>query len=58
MSGDFFKNLEEQELMAIHHILTLGKRSGEFCCAKPHQTASLLLHVLHGLRLRVFLGEE
>ena len=58
MSGDLFKNLEEQELKAIHRILTLGKKSGEFFCAKPHQTASLLLHVLHGLRLRVFRGEE
>ena len=58
MSGDLFKNLEEQELNAIHRILTLGKSSGEFSCANPLQTATLLLHVLHGLRLRVFRGEE
>jgi len=58
MSGDLFKILEEQELKAIHHILTLGQSSGEFSSVSPHRTAVLLLHVLHGLRLRVFRGEE
>jgi TetR/AcrR family transcriptional repressor of mexJK operon len=58
MSGDLFKNLEELELKAIHRILTSGKNSGEFSCANPHQTAALLLHVLHGLRLRVFRSDE
>jgi TetR/AcrR family transcriptional repressor of mexJK operon len=58
MTGDLFNNLETQELKAIHRILMLGKSSGEFSCANPHQTATLLLHVLHGLRLRVFRGEE
>jgi len=58
MSGDLFKNLEKQELKAIHRILTLGKSSGAFSCVSPHRTAVLLLHVLHGLRLRVIRGEE
>ena len=51
MSGDLFKTLEAEEMKAIQHLLTLGKSSGEFTCANPHQTASLVLHVLHGLRL-------
>lgn len=58
ISGDLFNNLEKEELKAILHILTLGKSSGEFSCVNPHRTAVLLLHVLHGLRLRVFRGEE
>jgi TetR/AcrR family transcriptional repressor of mexJK operon len=58
MSGDLFKTLEAQELKAIQHLLTLGRSSGEFACANPHQTAALVIHVLHGLRLRGFHGDE
>jgi AcrR family transcriptional regulator len=58
ISVDLFKNLEERELKAIQRILVLGRSSGEFSCADPHETAQLLLHVLHGLRLRVFRREE
>jgi TetR/AcrR family transcriptional repressor of mexJK operon len=58
MSGDLFKNLEAKELKAIQRILKMGNSAGEFVCPHPHQTATLLLHLLHGLRLRIFREEE
>ncbi len=54
ISGDLFRNLEEQELNVVREILSLGTASGEFTCADPQQMAEMVLHVLHGLRLRVF----
>ncbi len=54
ISGDLFRNLEEQELNAVREILSLGTASGEFTCVDPQQMAEMVLHVLHGLRLRVF----
>jgi AcrR family transcriptional regulator len=56
MFGDLFKTLEEQELKLIHAILLAGKAAGELALANPAQTARLILHVLHGLRLRAFAG--
>ena len=52
--GDLFKTLEEQELKLIHEILVSGKASGELELANPAQTSRLILHLLHGLRLRTF----
>ena len=52
LSGDLFQVLEQQELKFLRQIISTGKTSGEFVVASPHQTALLLLHVLHGLRLR------
>ncbi len=52
--GDLFKTLEEQELKLIHTVLHEGKASGELEIANPAHTARLILHVLHGLRLRTF----
>jgi TetR/AcrR family transcriptional regulator len=54
MFGDLFKTLEEQELKILHTILQEGKNTGELALANPAQTAKLILHVLHGLRLRTF----
>ncbi len=53
ISGDLFRNLEEQELNTVREILTLGVASGEFACADPPQMAETVLHVLQGLRLRI-----
>jgi AcrR family transcriptional regulator len=52
--GDLFRTLEEQELKLIHEVLQAGKASGELEIANPGQTARLILHLLHGLRLRTF----
>jgi TetR/AcrR family transcriptional repressor of mexJK operon len=52
--GDLFRTLEEQELKLIHDVLLAGKSSGELGIDNPSQTARLILHLLHGLRLRTF----
>ena len=52
--GDLFATLEEQELKLLHTVLLAGKSSGELEIANPAQTARLILHLLHGLRLRTF----
>jgi AcrR family transcriptional regulator len=52
--GDLFATLEEQELKLLHAVLLAGKTSGELEVANPAQTARLILHLLHGLRLRTF----
>ena len=52
MFKDLFKNLEEQELKLLHTVLLAGKEAGELELANPQQTAKLILHTLHGLRLR------
>ncbi|HXX64047.1 MAG TPA: helix-turn-helix domain-containing protein [Bacteroidota bacterium] len=51
---DLFRSLEEQELKFLHIILLEGKNSGEIDLPNPLSSARLLLHVLHGLRLRMF----
>jgi hypothetical protein len=58
LSGDLFRDLEEQELKTIRDILMEGKSSGEFACPDPHRTAELFLHVFQGLRFRVFQRNE
>jgi TetR/AcrR family transcriptional repressor of mexJK operon len=52
--GDLFSRLEEQELKFLHDVLLAGKGTGELALLHPAQTAKLILHVLHGLRLRTF----
>ena len=52
--GDLFTTLEEQELKLIHAVLHAGKVSGELEIVNPGQTSRLILHALHGLRLRTF----
>jgi AcrR family transcriptional regulator len=52
--ADLFRTLEEQELKLLHDVLLAGKTSGELEIASPGQTARLILHLLHGLRLRTF----
>jgi AcrR family transcriptional regulator len=53
LSGDLFRALEEKELGMIHSVLLQGERSGEFGTPDPLHTARTLLHVMHGLRLRL-----
>ncbi len=52
--GDLFTILEERELKLLHAVLLAGKENGELELVNPAQTAKLILHVLHGLRLRTF----
>jgi TetR/AcrR family transcriptional repressor of mexJK operon len=47
-----FTKLERQELTMLRRIIEAGKRSGDFDVNAPQHAAELLLHVLHGLRLR------
>ena len=55
--GDLFKRLEEQESKLIHAVLLAGKEAGELEVVNPTQTSRLILHLLHGLRLRTFSTE-
>jgi len=49
---DLFRILEEQEMKFLGAILAAGKEAGELNVENPQQTARLILHALHGLRLR------
>jgi TetR/AcrR family transcriptional regulator len=51
-SSELYKRLEHRELRFLHAILDTGKTTGEFTVANPRETAQLLLHALHGLRVR------
>jgi TetR/AcrR family transcriptional regulator len=53
ISSDLFKSFESKELKLVCAILQSGKVSGEFVLPHPQQTGTVLLHVLHGLRLRM-----
>jgi AcrR family transcriptional regulator len=60
---DLFAAFAQEELQLITRILREGKKSGEFSIHAPEKTAEMLLHVLHGLRLRLtqasqFQGDE
>ena len=48
----FFKAFEEQELSLINRIISEGKTNGEFDKKLHRDTGSVLLHILHGLRIR------
>jgi TetR/AcrR family transcriptional regulator len=50
--SDFLGELEKEEMKLILQILQEGKREGEFAIQGLQQTASVILHTLHGLRLR------
>ncbi|MGD0339868.1 MAG: TetR/AcrR family transcriptional regulator [Bacteroidota bacterium] len=51
---DLFNVFANEELKLLTQIVHEGKQSGEFNISSPHKTALLLLHVLQGLRVRVF----
>jgi TetR/AcrR family transcriptional regulator len=54
MMRDLFRQFAEKELAFLETILHEGKKSGEFAIDSPRKTASLLLHLLQGLRMRFF----
>jgi AcrR family transcriptional regulator len=49
---EFLAGLEKEEMKILQQILQEGKRRGEFAIQGVQHTATLILHVLHGLRLR------
>ncbi|MDP4116359.1 MAG: TetR/AcrR family transcriptional regulator [Bacteroidota bacterium] len=51
-----FLNFEDQELILIDRIISEGQSNGEFEKKLDSKTATVLLHVLHGLRIRVSRG--
>lgn len=51
---DLFNLFADEELKLLTQIVQEGKQSGEFDVSSPHKIALLLLHVLQGLRVRVF----
>ncbi len=50
---DLFVAFAQEELQSLKKIIAEGKASGEFAVPSPEKTAELLLHLLHGLRLRL-----
>jgi TetR/AcrR family transcriptional regulator len=53
MITDLFEAFAAEELKSLTEIIREGKRRGEFDVRSPEGIASLLLHILHGLRLRM-----
>jgi len=53
MFRDLFVAFAKEELHVITKILREGKKNNEFSISSPEKTAEMLLHVLHGLRLRM-----
>ncbi len=51
---ELFKTFSTKELVFLGSILSDGKIQNEFSMESPEKTASLLQHVLLGLRLRFF----
>jgi len=49
---DLFVAFAREELQLLTKILRDGKKNNEFNIGSPEKTAELILHVLHGLRLR------
>jgi AcrR family transcriptional regulator len=49
---DLFVAFAQEELQVLTKILRDGKKDNEFSISSPEKTAELILHVLHGLRLR------
>lgn len=49
---DFFFSFEQKELGLINRILTEGKANGEFMEVLEPDFGKILLHILHGLRIR------
>lgn len=50
--ADLHKNFSEREHKLLAGIISDGNKKGEFKPGKPERTATLILHVLHGLRFR------
>jgi TetR/AcrR family transcriptional repressor of mexJK operon len=50
---ELFHAMEKEELRFLTRLLKEGVRKGVFSLEEPRRVAQLLLHVLHGLRLRV-----
>jgi AcrR family transcriptional regulator len=50
---ELFRKLESEEHRFLTGILSDGTKQGVFCVNDPRRVATLFLHVLHGLRLRV-----
>lgn len=48
----FFSDFEQKELNLINRIIEEGKANGEFSKKLPKNTGTVLLHILHGLRIR------
>lgn len=53
MFRDLFVAFGQEELRSLTRILREGKKNNEFSVTSPEKTAEVLLHVLHGLRLRL-----
>jgi Transcriptional regulator len=51
---DLFRQFAKQECAFLETILHEGKKTGEFALDSPQKTASLVLHLLQGLRMRFF----
>lgn len=56
--NDLFATFVEHEIRCVLHILQEGKKTGEFQLEHPQKTASMILHVLQGLRMRFLRGED
>ncbi len=50
--ADLFDDFAQQEIALIQHILHDGVTGGELDVSSPRKTATLIVHVLQGLRLR------
>ncbi|MCX6138887.1 MAG: TetR/AcrR family transcriptional regulator [Ignavibacteriales bacterium] len=46
-------SIEKKDLHILTRILREGIEKGDLCLRNPQRTATIILHVLHGLRLRV-----
>jgi TetR/AcrR family transcriptional repressor of mexJK operon len=53
---DLFESFSAEEQKRLTDVIREGKRNGEFDVKSPEATATLLLHVLQGLRLRMLKG--
>ncbi|HZV12962.1 MAG TPA: TetR/AcrR family transcriptional regulator [Candidatus Kapabacteria bacterium] len=53
---DLFDSFVHKERQLLIHILQEAKESGEIVIASPEKVAHLVLHLLEGLRLRLFGG--
>lgn len=50
---DLFESFAAEEQKRLTEVIREGKRTGEFEVKSPEITATLLLHILQGLRLRM-----
>jgi TetR/AcrR family transcriptional regulator len=52
--ADLHKNFSEREHQLLSAIIHDGIKKGELKAGQPEKTATLILHVLHGLRFRTY----